>query len=322
MRQRTTKELHKERIKLWDATISTRKKYIDKNTGFFKEEFVENRNCPVCNSAQHLFLFQKEGGIYVKCMDCSMVFLNPVFKDHALHDYYKNNHALQAEIVESDIQFYNRLYNQGLDQIENSLKNPSSRLILDIGCSSGTFLDAAKKRGWETYGIELNEAEFKQSVSKGHKVYSDSIQNMAPEETFDAITMWDVFEHIKEGESYLNFVKSCLNKTGIIFLQIPSSASLAARILHEECNMFDGLEHVNLYCMESISILFRKCGLKMMNVTTVISEIGVINNYLNYDNPYFGNSKNREDILSLVDEKTIHKNLLGYKYQITLSNTP
>jgi SAM-dependent methyltransferase len=313
----TVKELHKERNKMWDASIANHSKFLDKETGVFLEEFTEKRLCPVCKNNAELEMFYKEGGRYVKCQDCGMVYINPVFKDSALKDYYEQNHAYQSEIVESDPgEFYINIYNEGLDAVFNSKTKMTS--ILDIGCSSGVFLDLAKKRGLETYGIELNKKEVQFARNKGHTVYNDLLENIDFNKKIDIITLWDVFEHLKDGEFYLNYIKTILSDGGVIFLQIPSSDSLAAKILQEKCNMFDGLEHVNLYGVNTISQLADKCGLKVLSMKTVISEIGVINNYLNYENPYLGNVNNKEFIPNLIDEKQIHKTLQGYKLQVVL----
>lgn len=317
MKKTTTKELHKERVKMWNASIDNHKKYIDSNTGIFLEKFVENRPCPVCASNSEIAMFYKEGGKYVKCGKCEMVYINPVFKDSALKDYYQQNHACQSDIVEKNIdEFYTKIYNTGLDAILNGSNDTHS--ILDIGCSSGVFLDIAKTRNIKTYGIELNKIEYEYSKKKGHHVYNDILENISFDTKFDAVSLWDVFEHLKNGEFYLNTIKNILSSKGKIFLQIPSSDSLAAKILQKQCNMFDGLEHVNLYGVKTITQLADKCGLKIFRMKTIISEIGVINNYLNYENPYFGNATNTTSVINLIDEKEIHENLMGYKLQIVL----
>lgn len=313
--EQSIKELHIERVKLWDASIANHSKYIDEKTGLFESKWLEHRTCPVCNQNNYNKIFSKEGGEYVRCLECSMVYLNPVFTNEALTDYYQNNHSSQAELVESDNTFYVNLYNQGLDSIESETKVAK---ILDIGCSSGIFLDTAKKRKWATSGIELNRKEFELASKKGHSAYNELLENISFEEKFNAISMWDVFEHIRDGEDYLIQMKNLLTEDGVIFLQIPSSDSLAAKILQEKCNMFDGLEHVNLYGVETIKLLADKCGLKVLNLKTVISEIGVLNNYLNYEHPYFGETTNKEFIPNLIDEKTLHEKLLGYKLQVVL----
>ena len=68
--------------------------------------------------------------------------------------------------------------------------------------------------------------------------------------------MWDVFEHIKDPHKILKEIKKKLVKNGLIFMQIPSSDSIAAKILREKCNMFDPIEHVNLYNLNSLRKLF------------------------------------------------------------------
>ena len=313
----TVKELHEKRMKMWDESIENHKKYIDSNTGLFLDKFTKIRTCPVCSSENYVSVFAKEGGTYVKCQDCTMIYLNPVFTNEAIVDYYQTNHTEQSEVVESDTDnFYTDIYNSGIQTIKRN--NPSLSKILDIGCSAGTFLDLAKQQNLTTYGVELNKAEFEFVKKKGHKVFNELLENISFNTKFDAITMWDVFEHIIDGEFYLNTMKELLEENGVIFLQIPSSDALAAKILQEHCNMYDGLEHVNIYGVETIKKLANKCNLEVLNLKTVISEIGVINNFLGYENPYLGNTTNKEFIPNLIDEKRLHETLQGYKLQVTL----
>ena len=205
---------------------------------------------------------------------------------------------------------------KGLSGISKSL--PEQGKILDVGCSAGFFLDIAKTGGWQTFGLELNRKEAETSRGKGHSIEEEMIDSASFRTKFNAITLWDVFEHIKDGLKFLNDAKKFLNKGGIIFIQSPSRDALAAKIMRSACNMFDGLEHVNLYGMESLAIVTESAGYKIVSFETVISEIGVINNYLEYYDPYLGFSKNRESISSLITEKEIHENKLGYKFQACL----
>jgi len=91
--------------------------------------------------------------------------------------------------------------------------------------------------------------------------------------------------------------------------------------LQEHCNMFDGLEHVNLYGEKTITLLAHGCGLEIASMKTVISEIGVINNYLNYEDPYKGGTRNNSYIPNVINEQELHDKLLGYKLQIVLKQS-
>lgn len=197
-------------------------------------------------------------------------------------------------------------------------KIKDSGLILDVGCSTGFFLDISKKSGWQTFGIELGLKESKVARSKGHNVLSCSIGQANFSSKFDVITLWDVFEHISNPYRCLKELSMVLKKGGLIFLQIPNVGGLAPRLMQAKCNMFDGVEHCNLYNKATIEIVMKNTNYSIESVESLISEISVMNNYLDYEDPYFGSSKTNELLLGLIDEKMIHKNYLGYKFQIII----
>jgi SAM-dependent methyltransferase len=314
--KQTTKDLHLKRKIIWDASMSNHIRYLNEETGVFLEKFTEKRNCPGCSANDERLLFWKSGGCYVACNKCSMLYLNPVFKDDVLEQYYRTNHQLQGEIVANDLEFYTPLYLKGLDLISKS--TPMAESILDVGCSTGIFLDIAKRNGWQTFGLELNNKEVLIARSKGHLIKEEMINSVTFTEKFSTITLWDVFEHIKNGFQFLNDAKKILREGGIIFIQSPSRDALAAKIMQSACNMFDGLEHVNLYGLESLNILAKRAGYKIESYETVISEIGVINNFLEYHDPYLGPINNKSIMANLVSENQIHQEKLGYKFQACL----
>ena len=243
------------------------------------------------------------------------VFCNPVFKDEALTEYYSYLDTGQGEIVENESLFYKEIYSKGLRSIE---KIKDSGLILDVGCSTGFFLDIAKETGWKTYGLELGLEEEKVATSKGHNVQACTIEQAKFSHKFDIITLWDVFEHIPEPYSFFKQLSKILKSDGLIFMQIPNAGGLAPKILQNECKMFDGVEHCNLYNDKTIELVINNSGFSLQAMESVISEIAIINNYLDYEDPYFGSSKSNDLLLGLIDENMIHKNYLGYKFQIIL----
>jgi 2-polyprenyl-3-methyl-5-hydroxy-6-metoxy-1,4-benzoquinol methylase len=310
------KKVHEGRRFMYEQAKVYHDSFIDERTNLFKPEHVEWRSCPVCNNKKFDNLFTVGGGIYVKCRECDMCYTNPVFTDEALRKFYEGNNTVQSEVVENESDFYYIIYKKGLDTVE---KNFSSKgRLLDIGCSAGNFLNMARTSGWKTSGIELNQKEAVISAQRGHEVFQDFIENIDSRQKFDVITMWDVFEHIKNGHKTLSQIKSRLNPKGVLFMQIPNSHALAARIMQNRCKMFDGLEHVNLYNPPTIQRMAEMNGFKILNMETVISEIPIVENYVNYEDPYFGTREHNKKVLGLIDEKAIHEKLLGYKMQILL----
>jgi len=84
-------------------------------------------------------------------------------------------HHLTDSKIESDYSdfIHNVIHNPRLRIIENYRKNGR---LLDIGCGNGAFLYSAKKRNWETVGIEISEsnASYAKDVKK-LDVYSGTI---------------------------------------------------------------------------------------------------------------------------------------------------
>ena len=312
-KKNSTRKLHLIRKKMWDASIKKFQFFFDKKTNLIHKKYTEIRNCPACNSKDNKFILNKNGGTYVECKKCNMMFLNPTLKDKNLENHYRKNHDIRSKISLKDIKFFKFTYSKGLDLIRKHIKTPGN--ILDVGCSAGMFLDLAKKSRWKTYGLELNSREARIASKNGHNVQQKILEDSNFNVKFDAITFWDSFEHIKNGLQCLNDCKKILKNGGIVFLQCPSRDSLALKILQEKCNMLDGVEHVNIYGSKSLLKLSERANSKILDYKTIISEIGVINNHLNFDDPYLGDTENTKTIFKIIDEKKMHQNKLGYKFQ-------
>ena len=112
-------------------------------------------------------------------------------------------------------------------------------------------------------------------------------------------------------------VRRRLSKGGVLFMQIPNAGSLAARIMREKCNVFDGLEHVNLYSPATLARTADRAGFQVVSVASVIDELKPIWNYLNYDDPYAGAFVESQD-LKFLSPQLIQEHLLGYKLQVVL----
>lgn len=307
--------LHKQRKKMYAAGELYRQTFISKKTGCVKSHLSETRDCPVCSSKRNSTLFIKNGGSYVRCDSCAMVYLNPALTDESLKTYYKNNHNYQAIAHIKEKPFYERIYKSGLKQIKN---HQSSGKLLDIGCSAGYFMEMARRSGFNCSGIEFNKTEAAAARRKGFIVIETPLEDTNTVQGYDVVALWDVFEHIKDGVSFLKQIKSRLNKNGTIFLQIPNVMSLAARVLQDRCNMFDGVEHVNLYGPSTIKQTAQKAGLKLISMKSVIAETGPLSNYLNYEEPYEG-SFGDKTLMRLLSPKNILQANLGYKLQLVLA---
>jgi len=99
--------------------------------------------------------------------------------------------------------------------------------LLDIGCGTGNFLEAARDRGYGVTGIELdrNAARFAKERIGLQRVFPLTIAEFAERhagEQFDVATFFEVLEHQAAPAVFLQKVKTCVRPGGMIALSVPN----------------------------------------------------------------------------------------------------
>jgi SAM-dependent methyltransferase len=101
------------------------------------------------------------------------------------------------------------------------------RSVLDLGCGDGSFLDIARDHGLRTAGIELSETSANAAADSGHEVRAGSILDAFPSDFqgFDAVTMWDVLEHLPDPGRALERARDAVRPGGRLILVSPMMGS-------------------------------------------------------------------------------------------------
>ncbi len=131
--------------------------------------------------------------------------------------------------------------------------------ILDIGCASGLFLKAAADFGWRVTGIEPSEGlsgKARTLLGENAAVHAGTLENcrLAPE-SFDAVSLFDVLEHVPDPLSFLARCAALLKPGGWLFLNVPDLDSWESRILGPRWPLLLP-EHLNYFTRDSL----RRCG--------------------------------------------------------------
>ncbi len=94
--------------------------------------------------------------------------------------------------------------------------------LLDVGCSHGYKLEAARRAGWEVQGIELSPRSHRVASSLGLPVHLGTLDTWASDGTFTAVIAWHVLEHVASPVLLLAEIWDVLEAGGCLFLQVPS----------------------------------------------------------------------------------------------------
>jgi SAM-dependent methyltransferase len=162
----------------------------------------------------------------VRCRECGLVYANPQPTDAA---------ALYAQCEPDTL--YEREREARLATFAWLLDRLSRHIVggrlLDVGCSTGLLLAAARDKGWCVDGLEPSAWAARQAA----QLYKIPVVNGtladAPfsEGDFDAITMVDVIEHLADPAA--NLARACrlLRPGGVLLITTPDISSAAARLL-------------------------------------------------------------------------------------------
>jgi 2-polyprenyl-3-methyl-5-hydroxy-6-metoxy-1,4-benzoquinol methylase len=289
---------------------------VDKKKLDLKKNLIKKRSCPSCKSKLNFILFTKDYFKYRRCENCSLVYVSPILKEKKIINLYKNSQYSNAwgKILSNKTEYK---FNQNkFENILRDIKKITNKKgkLLDVGCAVGQFLDTFKKENWKTYGIELNDFERKISQKKKHVVYNKKIEDdFLPKEHFDLVSILEVLEHVYDPLKVIKSISRITKKNGLLIIIVPNVESLAASIMQSRCNMFLGMSHITMFSPHTLKLLVEKFSFKQIFCTSITSELNVINNYLNLQDPYLGESQKKHYLLRGWNERKILKNLKGYK---------
>jgi len=154
----------------------------------------------------------------------------------------------------------------------NSFKTKEKKL-LDFGCGTGAFLNAAKNSGWNITGIEPDENARKiaNEINDDLVLNSDAVSKLNPH-SFDVITLWHVLEHVPNLEEQITLLKSLLKPEGVLVIAVPNYKSFDAKHYKNFWAAFDVPRHLWHFSQQSISNLFNKVNMKVVKTQPMIFD--------------------------------------------------
>jgi SAM-dependent methyltransferase len=97
--------------------------------------------------------------------------------------------------------------------------------VLEIGSGRGTLLHELRARGLDVVGIETSAERVAEALARypGLPIQQTAGTRLPyPDEVFDVVLSFDVFEHIPDSDAHLNEVRRVLKPRGWYLLQTPN----------------------------------------------------------------------------------------------------
>ncbi len=238
---------------------------------------LETVRCAICDDNTTETVCSVPPWNYVKCKNCSLIYVNPRSKENAVqHAYEKGN--LRTWFKQKT---YSRRKLASLKNIDNRLKRGETLMyeiakykqggnILDIGCNRGFLLANAAAWGWDAYGIEIVSWKTKlvQNEFDNVTIFNERLGDIDPpfkDKFFDAITMIDIIEHFHDPIKDMTDIHRVLKDDGFLLINTPDMSSAWLSIQGDEWKYDKPKEHLYLFDRNTLKLLLEKIGFEIMS---------------------------------------------------------
>lgn len=183
----------------------------------------------------------------LKCKHCGLIFPADiiVFEENIFTKTQSGTFPAFSEVP------YKGSFERELNLMEGFFKRPLKELdALDAGFGYGNSLLPMKERFRSVKGIEPFKEIFQYAVLhpelkglKGDLINVDFDQAQYPDTSFDFIFL-EAFQHLQEPDIALKKAMKWLKKDGLIYMEVPSSGWLIAKLV----NLIYYLQRTNYVC--------------------------------------------------------------------------
>lgn len=235
------------------------------------EQVVEiSTRCCACGSEESRvwlegpdrFFGESERFRLLRCCHCGMVWLeNPPKPGEMGRHYGPAYDRLISSSGENSPERWR-------DRRSTILKYKNAGSVLDLGCSSGAFLESMKDPAWQLYGIEMSSAAAQRAEARTNaRVFVGDILDapFAPQ-SFDVITCFDVLEHVYEPRAVLTRVQEWLKPGGIFYVLVPNIDSAESRVFKSYWYGLELPRHISHFSPASLRTLAESAGMEVVSI--------------------------------------------------------
>jgi 2-polyprenyl-3-methyl-5-hydroxy-6-metoxy-1,4-benzoquinol methylase len=149
---------------------------------------------------------------------------------------------------------------------------PQGRL-LDVGCGSGEWLLSMQTLDWQVEGLDFDENAVAVGHQRGLAVRHGSLeQQNLPKDSFDAVTLSHVIEHVDDPVRTLSECARILKPGGKLIVATPNNTSLGHRFFKENWRGLEPPRHLHIFSPQSLRQTLAQAGFQNVDIRPQIAR--------------------------------------------------
>lgn len=212
--------------------------------------------CNLCGTDDSKLLFIKDSYQVVECNQCGLSYINPRPLEDTLKEKYGGDYSLGYIAKKTSKR------KRAKKIVGRIIKIKKEGRFLDIGCSAGFILEAARENGFETYGVDISPHGLRHAREALQlNVVGGFLQDIHfPNGFFDVIVMYDVIEHLPDPTKTLREINRIIKSDGLIEIWTPNMGHRRAKRMGKEWPHIIS-DHLYYFSLETLGKMLEKVGL-------------------------------------------------------------
>ena len=199
------------------------------------------------------------------CRDCGLARSRPPVNLEDIEDLYRD--VEDPEYFASELERRDS-FRAALARLESLGPRGSRGRLLEIGSSVGLFLDEARQRGWDAFGIEPSRWAAESARAHGLSVFNGTLEEFVPDGgLFDVVVSWDVWEHLQDPVAAMRRAYELLRPGGLFVFTTVNLGGLGRRLFRGRWPWFMRM-HLHYFTRESLTRLVRSSGFELLSTST------------------------------------------------------
>ncbi len=201
-----------------------------------------------------------------RCNKCKVIWHEPMVN---LDEYYTSEEyrmSLEGTVNETD--FYNLHDKESIDKLLYTGMVYRDKVVADIGCGCGAFMDLVSGISRDVIAIEPTQAYRDILLRKGYKTYCYAKDALGEyKESVDVVVSFDVIEHVESPLVFMKEVYNLLRVGGHAFIGTPTETPVMRKLLGEiyDIKILFSTQHLWILGEDSLLRISESAGFNKAN---------------------------------------------------------